>query len=194
MRAPARRRQLLEVAAELFAQHGYRGTTTAKLAEAAGITEPILYRHFKNKHDLFVTLIDEVSRDVISAWQEALDGVAEPIERLRVLLAGNPATHTKGRGIYRVIFQAMSEVDSDPAIARPIRRHVTRLHSFIKDELDQLQIAGIVRNDEPAAALAWLLITVAVGYGMVSPLGVRGQAEVVSKVNMQRLLEDLTQK
>ena len=53
MRARDRRRQLLEVAADLFARYGYRGTTTARLAEHAGITEPILYRHFDNKQDLF---------------------------------------------------------------------------------------------------------------------------------------------
>ena len=54
MKAEARRRQLLEVAAELFAANGYQGTTTAALAEAAGISEPILYRHFNNQLDLFV--------------------------------------------------------------------------------------------------------------------------------------------
>ena len=53
---------------------------------------------------------------------------------------------------------------------------------------------AVLRLCTVTVLLAWLLITVAVGYGMVSPLGVRGQAEIVSKVNMQRLLEDLTQK
>ena len=55
MRSEDRRRQLLEVSAELFAQSGYRGTTTAELAKAASVTEPILYRHFNNKLDLFVS-------------------------------------------------------------------------------------------------------------------------------------------
>ena len=72
MRSADRRRQLLEVAADRFARLGYRGTTTADLAKAAGITEPILYRHFDNKLDLFVTLVDEVGREVISGWQRAL--------------------------------------------------------------------------------------------------------------------------
>ena len=60
MRAEDRRRQLLEVAADVFASRGYRGSTTAELAKAAGITEPILYRHFENKLDLFVTLVNTV--------------------------------------------------------------------------------------------------------------------------------------
>ena len=192
MRSADRRRQLLEVAADLFARLGYRGTTTAELAKAAGITEPILYRHFENKLDLFVTLVDEVGREVIRGWQEALEGVDDPVQRLTILLAGNPATHEKGKGVYRVIFQAMTEVEGDPGIAKALRRHLTRLHQVIRDELAAMQKAGAVRRDESAADLAWLLINVAVGYGMTSPLGIGGTVGVGGrKSGMERLLTDL---
>jgi len=192
MRSADRRRQLLEVAADLFARLGYRGTTTAELAKAAGITEPILYRHFDNKLDLFVTLVDEVGRDVIRGWQDALEGVEEASKRLEVLLAANPATHEKGKGVYRVIFQAMTETEGDQDIARALRKHLSRLHQFIKDELSSLQRAGAVRKDETAADLAWLLINVAVGYGMTSPMGIGGSAGVGGrKSGMERLLTDL---
>jgi AcrR family transcriptional regulator len=191
MRAKDRRRQLLEVAAGLFAARGFRGTTTAELAKAAGITEPILYRHFDNKLDLFITLIEEVGREVIYGWQTALKGVDDPAKRLRVLLAGNPATHERGRGIYRVIFQAMTEAETAPDIAKPLRKHLATLHGFLKDELASLQKAGAVRKDEPATALAWLLMNVAIGYGMTSPLRVPGQAAATSRRGMQKLVEEL---
>jgi len=190
MRSADRRRQLLEVAADMFARMGYRGTTTAQLAKAAGITEPILYRHFDNKLDLFVTLVDEVGRKVISDWQEHLDGVEEPAKRMEVLLAGNPSTHEKGKGVYRVIFQAMTEVENDPEIVKALREHLKKLHKFLKDELLLLQKSGFVRKDEPAGDIAWLLMNVAVGYGMVSPLGVGG-AGAGRKSEMERLLTDL---
>ena len=170
MRAKDRRRQLLEVAADLFASRGYRGTTTAELARAAGITEPILYRHFENKLDLFVTLIEEVGREVVLRWRAALKGENDPVQRLRTLLAGNPATHERSKGIYRVIFQAMTEAETAPQIARPLRKHLSMLHGFLKAELENLQQAGAVRKDESAAALAWFLMNVAIGYGMTSRL------------------------
>jgi AcrR family transcriptional regulator len=192
MRSADRRRQLLEVAADRFARLGYRGTTTADLAKAAGITEPILYRHFKNKLDLFVTLVDEVGREVISGWQNALDGIENPRARLDTLLANNPATHERGKNVYRVIFQAMTEVEGEPVVARALRKHFTKVHDFIKDELALLQRAGAVRKDESAADLAWLLINVAIGYGMTSPLGVGGAAGTGGrKSGMERLLIDL---
>jgi AcrR family transcriptional regulator len=190
MRSADRRRQLLDVAADLFAKRGYRGATTAELAREAGITEPILYRHFENKLDLFVTLIDKVGDDVIKSWQHRLDGVREPAERLETLLAGNPSTHEKGRGVYRVIFQAMTEAEGDPVIARALRKHLAKLHKFVRDELASLQKQGFVRKDEAPADIAWLMINVAVGYGMVSPLGVGGTGSG-RKSEMERLLTDL---
>lgn len=191
MRAKDRRRQLLEVAAELFASRGYRGTTTAELAKAAGITEPILYRHFKNKLDLFVTLITEVGKEVTTSWENALKDVKPPVKRLRILLAGNPATHERGRSIYRLIFQAMTEADSDPAIARALRKHLATLHKFIEKEISELQKAGAVRKDEPASSLAWLLMNVAVGYGLTMPLRVPGQKAATNRKSMQKLIEEL---
>ena len=53
MKAPERRAQVLRVATRLFARFGYARTTTASLARAAGVTEPVLYRHFPSKRALF---------------------------------------------------------------------------------------------------------------------------------------------
>ena len=191
MRATERRRQLLEVAAELFAHRGYRGTTTAELARAAEITEPILYRHFENKLDLFVTLIDEVGKEVIHAWEEALNAAEKPGQRLRALLAANPATHERGRRIYRVIFQAMAEMEGEGSIAAALRQHITRLHRFVKNELNGLQKAGVVRRDESASALAWMLIDVAIGYGMLAPLGLPGQGSRARGTGIERMMREL---
>ena len=191
MRSEDRRRQLLEVSAELFAQGGYRGTTTAELAKAASVTEPILYRHFDNKLDLFITLVDEVGKDVLNAWKDALAEAKDPQDRLMALLASNPATHDKGLTAYRVIFQAMTEIGRDPEIAKPLRRHINKLHVFIRDEITDLQQIGIVRSDESAAMLAWMLMSIAIGYGMTLPLGVSGQAGAVSKKGMQNMLYGL---
>ncbi|MCZ6836076.1 MAG: TetR/AcrR family transcriptional regulator [Planctomycetota bacterium] len=191
MRSEERRRQLLEVSAELFAQSGYRGTTTAELAKAASVTEPILYRHFDNKLDLFVTLVDEIGKEVIKAWKATLEGVNDPNERLKFLLIGNPSTHDRGSNAYRVIFQAMTETGRDPEIDKPLRKHLTELHEFLEMELKQLQGQGAVRTDESAATLAWMLINVAIGYGMSLPLGVAGQTVTNGKKTMQKLMLDL---
>src|ERR1700680_2772908 len=53
------REKLLDSAAAVFAQRGYRGTSVDLVAEDAGVTKGALYWHFKNKEDLFFALIAE---------------------------------------------------------------------------------------------------------------------------------------
>lgn len=191
MRAPERRRQLLEVAAAEFARRGYHGTTTAQLAKAAKITEPILYRHFTNKQALFVTLVDEVGEEVIAAWRASLEQATTPAERLGVLLAGNPATHERGRGIYRVIFHAMSESRNDEEIMAALQRHIGRLTAFLTDEISHLQQQKVVRKDASASGIALHLVQVAIGFGMLEPLGIKGVSSAKDRTDVQRLLATL---
>jgi TetR/AcrR family transcriptional regulator len=53
-----RRRQLIDVAIELFARKGFGGTTTREIAAAAGVTEAIIFRHFATKQDLYRAILD----------------------------------------------------------------------------------------------------------------------------------------
>lgn len=191
LRAADRRRQLLKVAADLFARHGFRGTTTAELAKSAGVTEPILYRHFISKLDLFVTLIDEIGVEVIDRWKDALERLSDPMDRLGVLLGESPGKHPRVPSQYRIILQAITESGNDPAIVSAVRRQTSRLHSFAVTELRNLQVRNAVRDDEPAAALAWLIIEIALGRGMLEP-GVNGaQLKEVSADDRTQLLKRL---
>ena len=58
-RLPAheRRRQLLDSALPVFAHNGYRGTSMNQIAEAAGVTKPVLYQHFASKRELFAEVL-----------------------------------------------------------------------------------------------------------------------------------------
>src|SRR5580692_3109463 len=51
MKSEERRAAIVRSAIHLFAEKGFRGTTTRELAAAAGITEPVLYQHFRAKGD-----------------------------------------------------------------------------------------------------------------------------------------------
>lgn len=53
-----RRRQIMQVAENLFALQGYEGTTTRQIAERAGVSEAIIFRHFSRKENLYWAIID----------------------------------------------------------------------------------------------------------------------------------------
>ena len=59
-----RRAAVLEAALELFATTSYASATTAEIARAAGVSEPILYRHFASKRDLWLACLDAAWDDV----------------------------------------------------------------------------------------------------------------------------------
>ena len=69
--APARREQILDVALEVFGQAGYHGTSMNDVADAAGVTKPVLYQHFDSKRELYRALLDEVGNRLLSAIAKA---------------------------------------------------------------------------------------------------------------------------
>jgi AcrR family transcriptional regulator len=75
--ATARREQLLDVALEVFAHAGYHDTSMNDVAEAAGVTKPVLYQHFESKRELFQALLDAVGARMLNAIRE---GTAEAID------------------------------------------------------------------------------------------------------------------
>lgn len=58
MASEDRRRQIVDVAMRLFSERGFRGTTTKEIAQAAGVSEAIIFRHFATKDDLYAAIID----------------------------------------------------------------------------------------------------------------------------------------
>jgi len=69
--AAARREQLLNVALEVFAHQGFHGTAMNDVAEAAGVTKPVLYQHFQSKRQLYLALLDEVGQRLRQTIEKA---------------------------------------------------------------------------------------------------------------------------
>ncbi|OAN59429.1 TetR/AcrR family transcriptional regulator [Sphingobium sp. TCM1] len=80
--AGARRRQILEIAAQLFARKGYRGTSMRDIGEAAGVLGGSLYHHIKSKDALFVELHHAALDAAEARIKAALSGEDDPWARL----------------------------------------------------------------------------------------------------------------
>lgn len=188
MPAQQRKSQLLDAAARVFATHGYSGTTTAQIARAAGITEPIIYRHFSSKKDLFIALITRTGEETIRDWEEALRRTPDPAQRLTGLISANPMVAAKGRVPYRVMVQAMMEVE-DAQVRGAIHEHVKALQAFLAKVVQQAQDEGYVSKRFSPDITAWTLIEVALGYGVLAAAHVPGHsADPASGLNVQDLI------
>jgi AcrR family transcriptional regulator len=80
--AARRRRQLLDVALAAFAAQGFHPTSMNDIAEAAGVTKPVLYQHFRSKRALYLELLEDVGerlRDTIAKAAAKAGGPREQV-------------------------------------------------------------------------------------------------------------------
>ena len=69
---PARRKQLLGAAHELFVAHGYHAAAMDDIAERAGVSKPVLYQHFPGKRELYLALLEEQVSELADRVAEAM--------------------------------------------------------------------------------------------------------------------------
>jgi len=153
--AEARRQAVLDTACRVFSRSSYRGATTAEIAREAGISEPILYRHFGSKRDLYLACLDEAWQSFRDVCEEAM--AADPE---RCLGAISDAYMAKGKKI-RVIdlwIQALNEASSDKVIAAAVRRQIREVRDFFADVIRDGQRRGVLHADRDADAEAWIFV------------------------------------
>ncbi len=85
--APERRSQLLDVAGRLFADHSYHGLSMEQLADAAGVSKPVLYQHFPSKRALYLALVHDATAELESKVRTALEGTTDNRARVEGAIA-----------------------------------------------------------------------------------------------------------
>ncbi len=114
MTGQERREQLLDVARGLFANKGYEAVSVEEIADAAGVSKPIVYEHFGGKEGLYAVLVDREMNDLLSRITATLDDedpraavehaadaflsyIEEESEGFKVLVRDAPAGSGAGR-------------------------------------------------------------------------------------------------
>lgn len=72
MKCGERREAIVSAAVRLFAEKGFRGATTRELATAVGVTEPVLYQHFRTKRELYDAIVESKAREGNASLEAAL--------------------------------------------------------------------------------------------------------------------------
>ena len=167
LKAPQRREQLIAVATKLFARHGYDATTTASIAEAAGVTEPILYRHFKSKQDLFVAIVRATSEQTLREWEERIASITDPVKRIKAVAQAVPEHIRRLSDAYHVLHGALS-TSQDKKVHAVLREHYAQIVDFFRKVVLEGQKAGVFRTDLDARSAAWQMILTGIGYAMIT--------------------------
>lgn len=128
--AEARRQRIVEAAVDLFSRKGFRGTRTREIAEAAGISEAMIYRHFATKRELYSAIIE--AKSATEALLASAASAARKKDDAGVLLA--------------VGLKMIEQTEADPSLMRLLlfsaleghelseiffESRVKRLHEFL---------------------------------------------------------------
>src|SRR5579872_3123329 len=144
MKGVERRAAIVAEAIRLFADKGFRGTTTRELAAALHVTEPVLYQHFKTKRDLYTAIIETKAREGM-----------EKTGRLQHYLRGNDdrALLTELAGVI------LNHYDEDPAYSRLLLFSALERHElaalFFEQQIVQFfnSVAAYFRRRARAGAI-----------------------------------------
>jgi AcrR family transcriptional regulator len=158
--AEERRAAVLESACQIFAKGTYHAATTAEIARSAGVTEPILYRHFASKRDLYLACLDAAWDESRTMWETAIADEPDPGLWVGAMGRSYLAARDK-RGLIALLWvQALTDASEDPEIRRFIRRHMREVHIFVADVIRRAQKAGGMIAERDPDAEAWLFISV----------------------------------
>jgi AcrR family transcriptional regulator len=152
---PARRRQLLGAAQEVFVAQGYHAAAMDEIAERAGVSKPVLYQHFPGKLELYLALLDESVEELTGIMREALSSTTDNRQRV-------PATFqaffdfVSGSGeAFRLVFE--SDLSNEPEV----RKRLNRTMYVIADMISQFISEDAGLSDDEAHLLGMALVGMA---------------------------------
>ena len=167
--ADERRAAVLDTACRVFGRCSYRGATTAEIAREAGVTEPILYRHFESKRALYLACVDETWERVRAAWDEALASEPDPRKWLPGMGLAFAAFKEQRAALAGLWAQALAEAGDEPELRKHLRRHIRDVHDYVVGVIERSQAVGAIPADRDARAEAWIFIAI----GLMATIGGR---------------------
>jgi AcrR family transcriptional regulator len=143
-----RRRQLLELGAELFARHGYEELSMARIAREAGISKALLYHYFPSKQAYFAATLEQAAEELAEAT--APDPERPPVEQLSTSLDAYLSWVERHMGAYDKLIRSVGAV---PEVRELVER--------VRDETAERILAGLTPGRPPgpmlrAAVRGWL--------------------------------------
>ena len=155
--AAERREALLDVACRVFCDSSYHGATTAEIARECGVSEPILYRHFGSKRDLYLACLDEAWRRLRQVGEAAIARRPAGVTCVGAVAECYMRSEERVR-LVDLWIQALTEAREDDVIAAALREQIREVHAWFADQVRASQAEGLVPAERDPVAEAWLFI------------------------------------
>ncbi|HWN73082.1 MAG TPA: TetR/AcrR family transcriptional regulator [Solirubrobacterales bacterium] len=155
-RYEARRREVIDSAAKLFAERGYDSTSMSELTAATGLAAGGLYHYIEGKDDLLIAICDELLEPVLARAREIAAADAPPVEQLRELVTAWVAHVVTHRHHMLVFTQERQAIEGEPRWRR-VRAQRKAFEKILDDVLARGEADGSMTFADRRLSLLALL-------------------------------------
>jgi AcrR family transcriptional regulator len=152
-----RQKEIIETALDLISQKGIQGLTIKNLSKKIGISEPAIYRHYENKIEILLKILDLFKESSGSIFEEALRSNFGSIQKIEHLFSRHFSKFAENPTLVSVIFS--EEIfRSEPALIEKIAEVINRNSQILRKIIVAGQEGGEVRNDLEAGHIAIIIM------------------------------------
>jgi outer membrane protein len=151
---PPTREHILAAAARLYGEHGFRGTTTRRIAQEAHVNEVTVFRLFGSKTALLLEALRVHGAEPATA--ELPQEPRDPVEELTAWCAHKRRSISAMRSIIR---KAMSEFEENPEMPKCMTHGASHTYATLRGYFERLAKAGFVTADADIPAATAMLMS-----------------------------------
>jgi len=137
---------MVAIAAELFAQKGYRATTVREIADAAGILSGSLYHHFDSKESIGDEILTGFINEVLANYRAAVAGAADPRAALKQIVRTTTRTLSQHRAALAMLQNDWNLFATQPRFAY-LPKALREIERIWIGQLELGKQAGLFRAD-----------------------------------------------
>jgi AcrR family transcriptional regulator len=147
-----RREQILEIATGIFARRGFQGSTTREIAQRAGVTEALVFRHFATKEELYWAVIER--KIIAAAGAEKMRAILSSVNDDRAILAAVSEHILERRAKDQTLSRLLiySSLESHDLSGRFFRTYVAECFEILADFIRKRITEGRFRKVNPLLA------------------------------------------
>lgn len=166
-----RRQALIEIAAELFAERGFRSTTVREIGDAAGVLSGSLYHHFDSKETIIEEILSSYLDNLMATYTDIIDRRSDPVTTLRELIASAFVSLEDHRAAITVIQNERNYLSQFPRFAYLTKAEADVRSIWVK-VIDDGIAQGVFRDDlDPVIVYRFLRDSVWVAVRWFTPSG-----------------------
>lgn len=160
--ATTRKAEIVAATLRLADELGPDRLTTQAVADAVGLTQPAIFRHFSTKQALWQAVAETIDAKMTKAWQSVLASNSAPLDRLALLIR-TQLRHIEGNPAIPAILHSRELQVENSDLRDRFRSLMMRFQGLLRTELMAARDGGLIRSDVDPDDGAVLLISLVQG-------------------------------